>query len=178
MPSMELARKIDFIRRGALTKRYHTKHVVQDNTVGHHSFGVAWFVYLLSEPGCPPHYTLLLAAMAHDLAEQVTGDISSPTKRKYPELAAMVQEMELDILEQHELNFECTFTGRDQIILKAADCLDGMVFCLNELELGNYGIMDVYHRYCEYVEAMPLTSHERSVYAAVRLVKEHFNASK
>jgi 5'-deoxynucleotidase YfbR-like HD superfamily hydrolase len=158
--------QIDFIRLGGLVTRYHTKNTIQPNTVGHHSFGVAWMIYLLTQGSAETN--LVYAALAHDLAEQVTGDISSPTKRKFPELATMVQLLEDETLESHGLFFQLS---KDEArILKIADCLDGMLYCISEFEIGNKSIMEVYKRYEQYINAMTLNEHERSVFNSVRAI--------
>ena len=175
MDKKALANAVDFVRMGGLTKRYHTQHVNKENTVAAHSFGVAWMVYFLtSVDGQVCSHNLIMAALAHDLAEQVTGDISSPTKRKFPDLAKMVQEMEIELLSEHNLNFEAHLTPDEKRILKLADCLDGALYCIGEIQLGNRSIMEVYNRYCNYITQLNPTKHEWLVYSAVRLLmREH-----
>ena len=169
-----LANHIDFTRLGGLTKRYHTKHVNKENNVAAHSFGVAWMVYFLTEPNTPLNPYLLMSALAHDLAEQVTGDISSPTKRKFPELAAMVQSMEHETLTEYGVGFELNLTDEEKRTLKLADCLDGALYCISEVQLGNRSIMEVYNRYMTYIQQLEPTGRERLVYSAVRLLmREH-----
>jgi 5'-deoxynucleotidase YfbR-like HD superfamily hydrolase len=168
MDQHKLMKQIDFIRKGGITKRYHTKNTLKDNTVAHHSFGVAWMCYLLSEGR--PSAALLVAALAHDLAEQLTGDISSPTKRKFPVLAEMVQAMESEALEEHELNLEPELTNQEARVLKMADCMDGMLFCISEMELGNRSIYEVFRRYCDYVDILRPTGREHRVFSAIRLL--------
>lgn len=163
-----LTQQLNFIRLGGLVNRYHTKNTIQPNTVGHHSFGVAWMIYLLTKGAADT--SLVFAALAHDLAEQVTGDISSPTKRKFPELAAMVQLMEDETLEAHGLFFQ--LSSEEQRILKIADCLDGMLYCISEFEIGNRSIMDVYYRYCSYINSMDTNEHERLVFNSVRAIMQ------
>ena len=164
----EIITRLEFIRKGGMTKRYHTKNTIHENTVAHHSFGVAWLCALLVEG--IPRPNLLLAALAHDLAEQVTGDISSPTKRKFPVIAEMVQALETETLEEHGLNFEVTLTESEKRILKMADCLDGALFCISEMELGNRNIEDVFNRYCQYVMLLEPTGKEHRIYSAVRII--------
>ena len=169
---MELFRQLDFVRMGGMTKRYHTKNVIKENTVGAHSFGVAWMLWFITNGECSAN--LLMAGLAHDLAEHVTGDISSPTKRKFPALAEMVQTMEHDLLSQHNVNFEFDLSPEELRSLKLADCMDGAIYCVGERELGNISIMPIWTRYCEYIESLKPTSREWVVYAAIRLMmREH-----
>lgn len=166
-----LIKRIDFIRLGGLVTRYHTKNTIQPNTVGHHSFGVAWMIYILTDG--TPSVNLVYAALSHDLAEQVTGDISSPTKRRFPKLAEMIQLMEDETLEAHGLFFQ--LTDAEARVLKIADCLDGMLYCVSEFELGNYSIMEVYNRYISYIEKLAPTDHERQVFDAIRILMHRSN---
>ena len=159
-----LIKRIDFIRLGGLVTRYHTKNTIQPNTVGHHSFGVAWMIYILTDG--TPSVNLVYAALSHDLAEQVTGDISSPTKRRFPKLAEMIQLMEDETLETHGLFFQLTHA--ETRVLKIADCLDGMLYCISEFEIGNRSILEVYHRYEKYIDAMTPVGQDRVVFNAVR----------
>lgn len=161
-----LHERIKFIYDGGCVKRYHTKPTIRENTVGQHSFGVAMFCYLLAGESTTPH--LLLAALSHDLAEQVTGDISSPTKRKYPDLAAKVQELEYELLGENNLFWEEHALSKEEVeTLKLADCLDGMMFCISERSLGNASIADVYHRYYHYCQFHLTTPRRSEVLAAV-----------
>src|SRR5690606_41858479 len=67
------------IIRGGRVRRFHTVPTVAEHTVGHHSFGVAWFVHLLYRGRPPVH--MLIAARTHDLAECEEGGIPAPAKR-------------------------------------------------------------------------------------------------
>ena len=124
---------LDFVRRAAQTKRYHTEVVIKEQNVGEHSFNVAWLCYLLTNKR--PMSALLLHALAHDAAEHATGDIPSPSKRALgirPAVDAFEAQlmtaagMELPPLDEHNAH-----------ILKLADALDGVLYCLREHHLGN-----------------------------------------
>lgn len=161
----ELIKQVNFIRKGGATKRYHTIHTIGENTVAHHSFGVACLIWLLDPTA---ETRLIMAGLAHDLAEQVTGDISSPTKRRFPELAEMVQLMEDEILESQGMFFQ--LSKEEQRTLKLADCMDGMLYCIGEYELGNRTIIEVYNRYVSYVTAMQPIEREWEVFQAIRAI--------
>jgi 5'-deoxynucleotidase YfbR-like HD superfamily hydrolase len=169
---LSIIEKLEFVRKGGMTKRYHTKNTIHANTVGHHSFGVAWICTFLSES--TPSANLLLAALSHDLAEQVTGDISSPTKRKFPAMAEMIQTMETETLGVYHMDYESELTVDEARILKMADCLDGALFCISEMELGNQGIKDVYGRYCDYIFQLEPTGLQHHVFSAVRIIGDKY----
>lgn len=138
---------LHFLRRAGQTKRYHTEVTLKEQNVGEHSFNVAWLCYLLTHRA--PMSALLLHALAHDAAEHATGDIPSPTKRALGIRAnvdsfeaALMAEVGLDLppLDEHNAH-----------ILKLADALDGVLYCLREYELGNRTIAPVFHNFVAYV---------------------------
>ena len=154
MPMPEnLQKRFDFIFDGAQSKRFHTVDTLRAQTIAQHSFGVAWLCVLLSES--PASSDLILAALSHDLAEHKVGDVPSPTKRALRETG--------DALEIHEegflrdVNLFYFLTEKEKTILKMADILDGMLFCLRERQLGNSlpHIKEVYSNYLRYAQELP-----------------------
>jgi 5'-deoxynucleotidase YfbR-like HD superfamily hydrolase len=139
---------LQFVRAGAAVRRFHAVHTLQTETVGHHSHGVAMLCYTLAEG--TPSAELLLAALTHDLAEQIYGDIPAPTKRALNISAACAQ-LEDDALASRGLQFDLTLDERR--ILKLADLLDAMGFCVRERQLGNQLMAPIYARYRAYFDA-------------------------
>lgn len=135
---------------GSAVKRFHTIPTVTENTVGQHSHGVAMFCVLLTGATCSA--PLLMAALSHDLAEQYVGDIPSPSKRTLgvrEELGAIEDALLATVRFDFELSVE------DQLVLKLADCADGMLFCVRERMLGNKSkmIAHAYRNYAAYVHS-------------------------
>lgn len=144
---ISMYQRLLFIYKGAKTKRYHAADTLTSQTVGEHSFGVAWLVVLL----CPQaRKELILAAMAHDLAEHLVGDVSSPTKRKYPALKTLVDDAEAELLKSHSLDFETQLTKDEMRILKLADNMDGMMFCIRERKMGSRFVCSIYGNFYNY----------------------------
>ena len=141
--------KILFVMRGGETGRFHTLRTIQQDNVAQHSFGVAWFCHLLMDGQADS--TLLLAALAHDLAEQVVGDMPAPAKREL-NVTIKMAELEDDIL--RKAGFEFILTDEQRRIMKLADCLQGMLFCIRERSLGNRGVDPVCTRYRSYIEGI------------------------
>lgn len=142
--------RIAFIHKGGKTKRYHTEDTLTEQTVADHSFGVAMLV-LLMQPRVRKE--VLLAALVHDLAEHQVGDVSAPVKRANPELKANLDAMEHRLLAEQGLNFADNLTESELILLKAADCMDGMLFCVRERRMGG-DVRHIYQNYKSYVKQL------------------------
>lgn len=151
--------QLDFIINGSETKRYHTVRTISEETVGHHSHGVALFCTLLSPN---PSASLLKAALLHDLAEHVTGDIPSPAKRAYG-ISEQVSHREDLLMREAGLGIP-TLTGEEERILKLADIFQGAIFCIRECEMGNLRMREILERYLSYSRSLVKTAAEQQMY--------------
>ena len=151
---------IQFFLNGSEVKRYHTVRTLQEETVGHHSHGVALYCCFLTNPSA----NLLIAALVHDLAEHQLGDIPSPAKKKYG-IGEQVNELEARLLKDH--HFDVELTDAEKRVLKLADIFQGMSFCLREMQLGNRRMREVFDRYRAYAEDMLLVGDEREVFGVI-----------
>lgn len=143
----------EFLSRGGATQRYHTEQLIKPQNIAAHSFGVAWYCWFLSARN--PSANLLMAALAHDMAEQVTGDMPSPAKRKLG-IGAEFAAMEAEVMMVYGVpDFEALLTEDEKITLKRADVLDGMAKCLAERQLGNRGLQKVYMNFVKYYAQLP-----------------------
>lgn len=141
--------RLAFVFNGGKTKRYHTEDTLTSQTVADHSFGVAMLIELMA-PGCRKE--LLLAGLTHDLAEHLVGDVAAPVKRANIELRAILQEAENGLLNDTGLNYEADLTQAEMYVLKAADYIDGMMFCIRERRMGSKVVVHIYNNYKRYVE--------------------------
>lgn len=132
--------QLDFICAGSSVRRFHTTPTLQTETVGHHSFMVAWLCWLLDRD-LPTQLTM--SALAHDLAEHIVGDIPAPTKRKLG-LNNEISTLEKDCLDEVGLSFD--ISNEFQRTLKLADVLSSMLFCCQERQLGNRNVDAIYAR--------------------------------
>ena len=151
--------RLKFIVAGSEVERYHTVRTLTTETVGHHSHGVAMICVMLR--GCQASKDLLLAALAHDLAEHQLGDIPSPAKREYG-IGEQVNALEEKLLKSVGLDVE--LNRDDARTLKLADIAQGAIFCAREMQLGNRGMKVVYDRYKSYAEAFVLLGRERELF--------------
>ena len=130
------------------TRRYHTEVLVKDQDVAQHSFNVAWLCWYLSDR--EPSAELLMAALSHDAGEQATGDMPAPVKLHLGISGAM------DILEANHtrsLGFRApTLSQVEQDILKLSDRIEGALYCIRELKMGNLMILPVAYNFAEYIE--------------------------
>ena len=123
-------------RRFGSTVRFHGQEWAGTReTILHHSANVA--LLLLNILGLQCTSTLLAAAMTHDLAEGVTGDIPAPTKR------LLGNERIADLEKQIEAHYAIprfTLTEDERRYLKAADFIDACFTCLMQRLMGNTNV--------------------------------------
>lgn len=152
---------IDFIYMGGAVRRFHTLPIHKDDTVSQHSFGVAWFCWLLTSKR--PSAGLLMAALAHDLAEQHTGDIPAPAKRALGIKEQFDTFEDEVLLANGMLNFNDALTMADKRTLKIADCMDGAMRCIHEVRMGNEFMRKPLQRFISYIEEMKPLALERII---------------
>lgn len=155
--------ELEFILAGSDVKRYHTVMTLQNETVGHHSHGVACLIMLLN-----PRATrkLLMAALMHDLSEHQTGDIPSPAKRAY-RIGQQVEKLEIKLMEEAGFVFPNLAPGEART-LKIADIAHGALFCAREINLGNTGMKKVFNRYLSYAKHMNLVGREQKLFDLIK----------
>jgi hypothetical protein len=92
-----------------------------------------------------------MAALAHDLAEHVTGDIPGDFKRVL-RLREQFGGYEIDLFKQVQLsNFAANLYEPGERIIKFADMLEGLWFAIGEAALGNRRVGVVFSNYRAYV---------------------------
>ena len=156
--------QIQFLLDGANVRRYHTVTTLVPETVGHHSHGVALLTCMLSKD--EPSINLVFAALVHDLAEHQTGDIPSPSKRKFG-IGDMINSLEEELLENSGWAPE-ELTLEEARVLKLADLGQGALYCVEEIQRGNSKMKVVLDRYLSYAESMMLIGNEKLFFNAVK----------
>lgn len=157
-----------FIFNGGYSTRYHTVDVHTRQDIGNHSFGVAWLCELLTDGNASKD--LIMAALAHDLAEHMVGDIPSPAKRALG-ISAMFDEIEGKHLEEAGVGwYKDALSMPEKIILKFADMLEGMTFCVRERKFGNKNVEVIFERFSSYIDEL---LHE-DCYGVIRSRIRHF----
>lgn len=159
---------IDFIMAGGAVKRYHTLTTLHTQNVAEHSFGVAWLVWWLSDSR--PSTELLMAALGHDLAEHITGDLPAPAKRSLG-ISAQFTAYEDEIM--GKAGFPAYWlTVDEKRVLKMADTADLMLFCLREMSLGNRQMRKVFMRGMSY--AVELKPHTPKMVELINFIEEKY----
>lgn len=150
--------------RASATKRFHTMRTITENTVAEHGWGVACLVWELTLGQC--RTVLLGAALHHDLAEHVVGDVPAPAKRELG-IGERLNALE-DRLLRHQgcVNTE-DLSPEERRTLKLADCYDGMMFCVREKGLGNRTLGEVFVKYHSYVTALSPDGVELEILTAI-----------
>lgn len=146
----ETQRMLALISRAAAVKRYHNE-LIAPQSVGEHSFGVAWFVMLLTQGA--PTVDLLYAAISHDAAEAVVGDVPAPTKRAVPGLKTALDKYEDEITNAFGL-WPVNLDEHDHRILKFADIYEGMLYCCTQRSMGNKNADSIFANFRDYAAQM------------------------
>lgn len=171
--------QLDFIRNGGETRRFHTVPVLRQQTVAEHSFHVAMLLFTLygqSEPGVT--VPLLMAGLTHDLAEHIVGDLPAPAKRNMGErlelkgtqtFRAAWGDMENELLDGVALSWETELSVEQLRMLKVADAMEGMLYCVRERAMGNQLITPCYLNFLDYTSQLlsEPTDMEQEVYAYI-----------
>lgn len=144
--------RVKLARRAGRVQRYHQHALLRTEDVAQHTFGLVNLLMIMTERQVTAE--LLMAAIAHDMGEYVSGDIPSPTKHGMgKEARAAFNAIEDKAMHDiHGAEWR-TPTDWEYLLLKTADNLDGLFKCMDERELGNGGIVFVGDKYAEFLEA-------------------------
>lgn len=134
---------IDIIRRHAqahreagVVQRMHIVPCLTDTSIARHSWNMAILLWLLHPK---PSLKLILRTLTHDNAERWLGDVPSPAKYSInPEIGVAMKESEDAINKVLGIDFD--LTEDEMNWSRGVDLLDFMMFCEDELNMGNLGI--------------------------------------
>lgn len=122
--------------KAGITKRWHTKLTLKEQSVAEHSWGVAMIVNHIY----PNNAALIMAALTHDLHEIESGDIPYPFKKKYPEVGRQIGLQEDQFCRDNGIDFAL---GEEfKHALKWADMFELYLYCRREISLGNQLMYD------------------------------------
>lgn len=149
-------------RRLAQIKRYHSTPMHQNETVAEHTFYVAIIARalcgLLEEKGEKINkLEVIEKALVHDMEEMFSGDIAQPFKHADPELKNLIHKLNEKSVDKAfeglpiELAKHFRFLWDDynkeskieDKIVKIADRLSLVAYCLEQIKLGNGFMLDI-----------------------------------
>jgi 5'-deoxynucleotidase YfbR-like HD superfamily hydrolase len=130
---MEKVMNISQLYPTGRVKRFHTTDLAPQ-TIASHSWAVALIVATIYPKNIAVPAKLLLAALTHDCAEHVTGDIHSPAMKLCPELGMVLAGMERKY--NTEAGIEYELTDRERHILKWADVLECALYAEHQENMG------------------------------------------
>jgi 5'-deoxynucleotidase YfbR-like HD superfamily hydrolase len=137
---VRLTKQFQAFSRSGDVVRFHTRPQLQPVNVAAHTYGVWWLCFLLM--GEQPSPALTRAAMTHDTAEFITGDMPGNTKE---EMGGFL-ELERQVMDEARLPLP-ELTEDEERILLLADRLAGMRECVKERQLGNQLLATCFERY-------------------------------
>ena len=127
--------------------RYNGRYKIKNESIAEHSFYVGYNVLNICHKYNIPDEIKLKAlefAVIHDIPELYTNDICYITKRDNPKLAAILDEVERDFVENEMPEIRDAFfelqnskNSIEHTILKLADGLSVLQFASREIALGN-----------------------------------------
>lgn len=144
--------RVKLARSAGRVQRYHQHALLRPENVAEHTFGLVNLLMIMTDRQVTAK--LIMAAMAHDMGEYVSGDIPSPVKHGMGKEArdafnAIEDKAMHDI---HGRDWEA-LTDWEYLLLKTADNLDGLFKCIDERALSNMGVVFIGDKYAEYLEA-------------------------
>jgi 5'-deoxynucleotidase YfbR-like HD superfamily hydrolase len=120
------------LQSGAV-ERYHSVHGVQTQCCAEHVWGV---LVILHHIWSDASRELLLAALYHDAAEVITGDIPAPTKR-IPQVREGISDLETAFMIRFRFPSETDISQEDHYRLKCADYLELCWTCVQQRGAAN-----------------------------------------
>jgi hypothetical protein len=131
---MKRADIVTSTRHAGNVKRYHTWPTLRGQTVAEHS----WHVMRIFLELFPEEVTVevLTYILYHDVAEVGTGDTPFPVKASRPDLKAIYDEMEADVLDNMGVVMP-DITSRQRTLIKICDLLEMWSWGLDEMMMGN-----------------------------------------
>lgn len=154
----DILAQAEFLSAGRFTRRFNGWRVITTDYVGMHQCNVA-NIALLLRPDMRKE--LLVACIRHDSPEWASklGDVPSPVKRRVPGLKEAADAEEARVWREAGVPDPCEgLTEEEYRVLKLADYLDGMMYCIQERQMGNQFMTEPFNNFMNYVISM-LTDH-------------------
>ena len=138
-----IVNRVLLVRQGHAVDRLHTERIIGGQTNGDHSAGVAALLIEFTEGEASAK--LLMAAIHHDVAEAIFGDVPAPAK--WWQIEAVKKELEFAELEfaaNAGLWTKLLLTEQERDLLRLADKMELMFYCLEQRQMGNTHVGHVF----------------------------------
>lgn len=129
--SMKALTEATLYRDAADVLRYHTKRVIRQQSIGAHSFNMLMLINMVAPDA---RKAVFVAVMHHDLPELMTGDIPAPIKKMHDLLGPLMDSIEAGLA---PLFRDCGLTTDEERLVKWADRMELVLWCLEEVRMGN-----------------------------------------
>ena len=139
---------IESIMESRNVSRFHAAPYVSPQIISDHSWGVAMLCQYF-EPDCSK--ALIMAALTHDCAELITGDIPASFKMDNPEIRPWIQDYEKKVERDMGTNIE--LEEHEKRLLKICDALEGMTYCVQRFHMGEIKAKIVFKRWQKHVRS-------------------------
>lgn len=120
-------------RDAGAVRRYHVQRTLRQQTIAEHTFGMLMLIKQV-RAGTFISPALYDAVLHHDLPELFTGDMPAPIKRAHPDLGPLMDSIEEGLA---PLYLEPDLDAEDTALLKWADRMELVLWCLEEIKMGN-----------------------------------------
>lgn len=140
MAQYSLEEKIYNVRMAGRIRRLHIRPMNGDEQdVAAHTWGVAMILLDLFPEVSKE---ALVFALRHDVPEVATGDIPANVKWANPDLEETLETLEASFLER--MGWATNLEGSEFLMLKTADRIELLFYCLEQMYMGNWLLTDVY----------------------------------
>jgi 5'-deoxynucleotidase YfbR-like HD superfamily hydrolase len=163
MTQVKLEDWVGMVRSGGKVLRCHTVPVHKNETVAHHSWGVAM---LLMKFNPKTTKTLLCAALTHDVTEVFTGDVPAQAKWQFPELREALDNAETQYSRILDLDFQ--LTEEEQHWLKVCDHIDLILYSLEEIYMGNHNVREIVERLIDRLDSIGVPDEIARYYSFIK----------
>lgn len=131
---------IQALREAGHVKRGHNLRFIGHYDVAQHSWQATMLLYCFHPNPSP---ALIKAVMFHDVGERYVGDLPAPAKFASEQLAEIHGDLELKALEV--LGARVELTDEEAVWAKAVDCLELLLWCEDQLNMGNRHVVNCHH---------------------------------
>lgn len=161
-------------RDAADVQRFHCKRTLRDQTVGQHSFNMVTLLLIVAPDARKEVFQTIVH---HDLPELFTGDMPGPFKRAHWQIGQLMEEAEKDL---EPLYREFGLNAAEQALVKMLDRIEGAMWALEEVRMGNSYARSTVARYLGWLLAshVPSDLGESGICDASLLLAELVQAAK